>query len=55
VLGILQDHFDYGVAYSVAAAASVLALVLFIASGPVAQMAIRPLRAAAPGAAIATA
>jgi MFS family permease len=35
MLGFLQDHFDYQVAYSTAAVASVLALVLFVTAGPV--------------------
>lgn len=35
LLGFLQDHFDYEVAYMAAAVASVLALGLFVSAGPV--------------------
>jgi MFS family permease len=53
LLGFLQDHYDYEVAYMAAAAASVVALVLFVASGPVRAVATRPTPVLAPRPAVA--
>jgi MFS family permease len=53
LLGFLQDHYDYEVAYMAAAAASVVALVLFVASGPVRAAATRPTPVLAPRPAVA--
>ena len=53
MLGFLQDHFDYEVAYMAAAAASVLSLILFVASGPVRAAATRAAPVLAPRPAVA--